>query len=72
MTDSPPLWCASQCRAAGYTYAGVQFGNECYCGNSYGSLGTAASAGRSCNMACPGATGTTCGGNQTNDIYRVQ
>ena len=66
------LSCSSRCRVAGYTYAGVQFGNECWCGNSYGSQGTAASLGRTCSSACSGASSETCGGSGANTVYRVQ
>jgi hypothetical protein len=66
------LWCVSTCRQLNYTYAGVQNGNECWCGNSYGNFGTAASQGRTCNMACPGASAENCGGAAANGVYQVR
>ena len=32
------MQCANQC--AGYTYMGMQWGNECFCDNDYGDQGT--------------------------------
>ena len=42
---------------------------ECYCGNTYGSYGTASSRGKSCNMACPNKTTDICGGAGVNSVY---
>jgi hypothetical protein len=53
--------CAGQC--AGYEYMGLQWTSECYCGNSYGSQGSA-----ECPDDCGLPTsGTGCGGR--NAIY---
>lgn len=43
--------------------------NECYCGNSYGSYGTASSRGVSCNLACSSNSNEICGGSCANSIY---
>ena len=55
--------CASQC--AGYQYIGLQWTSQCFCGNSYGSQGTA---------ECPDDcglqdSGTGCGGR--NAVHRA-
>ena len=45
--------CATGCLNRGYTLAGVEYANQCYCGNSYTS-GTAVGKQSTCNMACGG------------------
>jgi hypothetical protein len=57
--------CTSTCKSAGYAYAGVQYGSQCFCGNAYGKYGTATD----CNMACNGKSSETCGGTWANNIY---
>ena len=52
--------CSSQC--ADYQYMGLQWTSECFCGNSYGSLGSA-----ECPDDC-GLSGSTDCGNR-NAIY---
>jgi hypothetical protein len=59
--------CLIDCAHAGYAYAGVQYGNQCFCGNSYGKYGTATD----CNMKCSANSGETCGGVYANSIYKV-
>ncbi|KAJ9124771.1 hypothetical protein QFC24_003139 [Naganishia onofrii] len=53
--------CAAQCASSGYNIAGVEYGTECYCGNSFVG-GAVALASSSCNMPCPGNGGESCGG----------
>ena len=55
--------CSSQC--TGYQYMGLQRTSECFCGNSYGSQGTA-----ECPDDCGlSSSGAGCGGRNT--VYRV-
>jgi hypothetical protein len=55
--------CRSQC--AGYQYMGLQSTSQCYCGNSYGSQGTA-----ECPDDCGlSSSGAGCGGR--NAVYQV-
>ena len=49
----------------GHKYAGVQYGNQCYCGNSFGKYDTA----DNCDMACSGDESQMCGGTWANMIY---
>ena len=57
--------CIAACTSAGYKYAGAQDGNQCFCGNSYGSHGTSSN----CTMACAGNSSETCGGAWANSVY---
>jgi len=42
--------CVSKCYEGGFKYAGLQF-NRCFCGNSFGSYGSAKES--DCNVPCP-------------------
>lgn len=43
--------CVDACNAAGYDIAGVEYGEECYCGRS---LPTVAALDGRCDMTCKG------------------
>ncbi|TDL23452.1 hypothetical protein BD410DRAFT_838937 [Rickenella mellea] len=59
--------CISFCGA--YSYAGVEYSQECYCGNSP-LAGSAAAAAGDCNMPCKGNANEPCGGpNRLNLFY---
>ncbi|KAF8155044.1 hypothetical protein K438DRAFT_360544 [Mycena galopus ATCC 62051] len=59
--------CLDSCAAGGYILGGVEFGDECYCGNTllyaYGES--------SCYMPCSGNTSEFCGGPDALDLYQV-
>jgi regulation of enolase protein 1 (concanavalin A-like superfamily) len=57
--------CEAACGAAGFTYAGLQYASQCFCGDSYGSYGPSTN----CNMACNGNASETCGGGWANSVY---
>ncbi|KAL7419081.1 hypothetical protein Q5752_005917 [Cryptotrichosporon argae] len=63
-----PAQCVSHCKAAGYTYAGVEYYYQCWCGNS---LTATKIADSTCNAACKGDAGVACGGSTTAalDVY---
>lgn len=63
--------CRTACRAAGYIYAGTEYGGECYCGNALQNGGAPASDGEAgCNMACKGTVTETCGGPNRLTLWR--
>ncbi|QIW96711.1 hypothetical protein AMS68_002229 [Peltaster fructicola] len=62
--------CQASCQAGGYAYAGLEYGNECFCGSSFnngGDLATDGSVG--CSFACAGNSTQICGGNQRLSMY---
>ena len=59
--------CLSICGQKGYRYAGVQYGNQCFCDNRYGKYGRT----DNCNMKCSGNNKEICGGFWANSIYKV-
>ncbi len=44
---------------------------QCYCGNKYGSYGTAKSRGRACNKTCTKSVNDICGGMFANSVYQI-
>ncbi|KAJ8522393.1 hypothetical protein ONZ45_g1040 [Pleurotus djamor] len=67
--DMTPERCQSLC--TGYDYSGVEYGTECYCGNSYNNNGAtgATISESSCNSNCGGDSSKKCGGAWTMSLY---
>ena len=66
-TQNTPQRCIASCRERGFAYAGVQYGESCLCGNSYGRYGPA----DNCNYPCSGDAASICGGYNANSVYRT-
>lgn len=64
-TQNTPQRCISICKSRGFAYAGVQFGESCLCGKSYGKFGAA----DYCNYPCTGDNRQVCGGFNANSVY---
>ncbi|XP_078694695.1 uncharacterized protein LOC144923752 isoform X2 [Branchiostoma floridae x Branchiostoma belcheri] len=64
-----PTSCINHCTSGGYRYAGLQYGKECFCGDSFGRFGAAPES--ECDTPCTGDAAETCGGNWRNSIYRT-
>jgi hypothetical protein len=63
-----PRYCQDQCAKSGFLYAGVQFGRECRCGNTYADAGKTSES--DCSMTCNGDANLKCGGFLKNSIFR--
>jgi hypothetical protein len=63
-----PGRCVQTCIEHGFNFASLQFGKQCFCGNSYGKFGAA----NNCNMACSGSPKEVCGGVWANSVYKVR
>lgn len=62
--------CRSSCAQQGFPFAATQYAGYCFCGNTYGRYGAAASASppRSCNLGCAGNPNEVCGGEWANSL----
>ncbi|KAF3097148.1 hypothetical protein TWF706_007400 [Orbilia oligospora] len=58
---------ACMVRAAGYNFAGVEYGQECWYGNT---LSGSQSESSGCNMPCPGKANELCGGGNRIQLYK--
>ncbi len=63
--NNTPERCMATCREKGFKYAGVQYGQSCLCGNSYGKYGKA----DNCDFRCTGDSTKICGGFYANSVY---
>ncbi|KAK5007973.1 hypothetical protein LTR16_005791 [Cryomyces antarcticus] len=63
--------CIDYCSAAGYSYAGMEYSSECYCGNTLATdRAPAAGILGNCFMKCSGDSTEYCGGGAALSIYR--
>lgn len=62
--------CIALCKNDGYAFAGLQYGKECWCGNSYGKHGIEADV-DACAMKCSGNEDELCGGPNRNRVYQI-
>lgn len=61
--------CTAACRTANYILAGVEYGGECYCGNT---ISNGATPGTGCTMTCNGNSTEFCGAGGRLNIYNYQ
>lgn len=66
--DMTELLCVAFCDDAGYSYAGVEYGTECYCGNVIAVSGKAATE-TDCDMPCAGNSYELCGGPNRMNVF---
>jgi hypothetical protein len=71
-----PSFCESVCGARHqYKYFGLQYGMECWCGNSYGKHGQLVevdgSDAKGCVTPCSGDPSIKCGGENLNSVYEI-
>lgn len=63
--------CVQLCSSKGYSWAGVEYGRECYCSNA--GTGTATLKGDAqCTMQCAANVKQNCGGSMALQVYRLQ
>ncbi|KAI2789285.1 hypothetical protein POX_e07315 [Penicillium oxalicum] len=58
--------CQSVCQQNGFIYAGMEYGTQCFCGNS---IDNGASLTSACGTACPGNSAEICGGANALSMY---
>lgn len=62
--------CGDFCSNLNYTLFGVEYADECYCGNSF-NAGTTLDVNNDCNMACAGDNTEYCGGAGAMNVYEI-
>ena len=60
-------FCKNACFKEGYKYSGVEYANECFCGNKMPK--TIAPKQSDCNMDCSGDKSQKCGGPNRMNVY---
>ncbi|XP_049874059.1 xylosyltransferase oxt [Pectinophora gossypiella] len=69
-STNSPVACLDICVQAGFPYAGVQYGSECFCGENPPPP-SAQTADDMCDMKCPGDSSKICGGYFTMNIFET-
>ncbi|GLB35519.1 putative protein xylosyltransferase activity [Lyophyllum shimeji] len=63
--------CADACAKAGFSYAGIEFRNECWCGTSTQLQNSAIRPDSDCGMACIYNYFERCGGPDRMSVYKL-
>ena len=63
-------WCASYCHEQQMPLAGVEYGDQCFCGSKVRDDAQPAAAG-DCSMACSASADETCGGSYRIGVFAV-
>lgn len=61
--------CVSQCISLGYTVAGMEYSDQCFCDNYIRNNASLASSNSPCAMTCAGNTTEICGGPNLLSVY---
>ncbi|EKM51991.1 uncharacterized protein PHACADRAFT_262441, partial [Phanerochaete carnosa HHB-10118-sp] len=71
LQNNSPYECAALCGNQDYSYAGVEYGDECYCGTGYvdGVMPPTANL-SDCSMLCSGGYYWYCGGSWRMQVYK--
>lgn len=62
--------CFYDCWNGGYNFAGLEYGQECWCGNTVAE-GTTLTDDSACSFACAGDSTETCGAGNTLQLYAL-
>ena len=68
--DNTPEKCESTCRVAGYLYFGLQYGKECFCGNTIAHNEKKSEF--DCNRKCTGDNSRICGGFFRQSLFKIR
>ena len=60
--ENTPAHCISTCVARGFSYAGVEYQDECWCSNGFHDHSVIPAKSSECNMPCAGDSSVACGG----------
>ncbi|TID00360.1 putative fungistatic metabolite [Colletotrichum higginsianum] len=63
--------CIEGCAASQYTYAGLEYGGECWCGNVLSAKSLPVDAAE-CSMACADNSTEYCGGSTRLNLYKLE
>ncbi|KAJ7087735.1 carbohydrate-binding WSC, partial [Mycena epipterygia] len=68
-SSNTPSTCQSTCANKGFSIAGVENGNECYCANTISGGAPSTASTTDCNVPCTGDSSSKCGGGWRIQIY---
>lgn len=62
--------CIAGCQTKNYIYAGLEYGQECWCGNAF-AAGAVPAPAADCKIVCVGNTAEYCGGSSRLNVYQL-
>ncbi|CAL1698953.1 unnamed protein product [Somion occarium] len=62
--------CLNYCTKEGFSIAGIEYGRECYCGNSFKNDGGKPLDNSVCRMSCTGQKDAQCGGDWALSVFK--
>ncbi|KAJ3553098.1 hypothetical protein NM688_g3800 [Phlebia brevispora] len=65
-----PTLCQNMCGSKGFSMAGLEYGAECYCGNSFANNLGGPIPDSQCSMACAGDSAFMCGGSWALSVFK--
>jgi len=68
-SSNTPSFCQSLCLSKGYSFAGTEYGQECYCGSALNN-GAVSISSSNCNSPCAGNSAQNCGGAWAINVYQ--
>ena len=71
-SDNPTMTiesCVAECISLGYTVAGMEYSDQCFCDNYVRNNASLASSDSQCGMTCAGKTSEICGGPNLLSVY---
>jgi len=69
-SEMVPAKCNQMCTKMNYAYFGVQYYNECWCGNNAPNMGKKLEISK-CDTMCSGNSSLRCGGGLKNNVWKV-
>ncbi|KAH6603806.1 wsc domain-containing [Trichoderma cornu-damae] len=70
-TNKTVASCLEACKADGYVYAGLEYGGECWCDDSFGK-GSVPAPMEDCSMTCNDDSTEFCGGPNRLNVYQLE
>ena len=67
-SSNTPEFCINACKEKGFKFAGVEWGKQCFCGNTEPAVDKKV-PGTECNMVCPGDSSILCGASWRMNIF---
>lgn len=70
-TDMTVETCIGSCYRAGYAYAALEYGSQCFCASGLSNGASLSNTSNQCNMPCAGNRYELCGGPNAVQLYKT-
>ena len=69
-SDNSPQYCRKKCRSQEYAFSGVEYGRQCFCGNTPPAQSEVVEDSQ-CGSKCPADSSSKCGGSWRLNVYET-